>query len=240
MVLVDPSGSGKSTLIRLALRLQDPTLGSICIDGTDIRSVTLYSLRQAIVPVFQDAFVVNGTIARNIFYGKMPFLEGRSLETLIRLAPLQRFRMSDALRVGIHIGSALQHAHENGVTHLDVKPGNVIVTPNGLPVLFDFGAARGLGETRPDTVIGNGRFHFTGRMQLGSDGSSKRCVRPRRDGLQHADRRPAVWTWNSQKPVSAIYGRSRPGSPLAAVTAEGARRSDFVLSQSKRSRAPRT
>jgi serine/threonine protein kinase len=97
----------------------------------------------------------------------MPFLEGRSLASAIDKAPRQRFKVSDALRVAIHIGAALQHVHEQGVIHLDVKPANVIITPNGLPVLFDFGSARRLGSARPPEVIGTDGYISPEECSLG-------------------------------------------------------------------------
>lgn len=100
-------------------------------------------------------------------YLLMPFLEGRSLATVIGQAPRQRFKVSDALRVAIHIGAALQHVHDTGVVHLDVKPANIIVTPNGLPVLFDFGSARKLNVPRPSEVIGTDGYISPEECSLG-------------------------------------------------------------------------
>jgi ABC-type multidrug transport system fused ATPase/permease subunit len=69
VAVVGPSGSGKSTLVRLLLRLWDPSSGAIFIDGIDIRDVTLSSLRRQIAVVFQESFIVRGSIAANIRYG---------------------------------------------------------------------------------------------------------------------------------------------------------------------------
>ena len=68
IALVGPTGVGKTTLTQLLFRFYDPTGGHILIDGKDIRSVTLESLRQCISPVLQDTFLFNGTIADNIAY----------------------------------------------------------------------------------------------------------------------------------------------------------------------------
>jgi ATP-binding cassette, subfamily B, bacterial len=69
VAIVGPSGSGKSTLIQLLLRLHDPDTGMILIDGTDIRDVSLASLRQAIAVVFQEPYLSRGSVADNIRYG---------------------------------------------------------------------------------------------------------------------------------------------------------------------------
>jgi serine/threonine protein kinase len=105
-------------------------------------------------------------------YLLMPFLEGRSLAAAIDQAPRQRFKVSDALRVTIHVGAALQHVHAAGVVHLDVKPANVIVTPNGLPVLFDFGSARRIDAPRPSEVIGTDGYISPEECSLGKVSSA--------------------------------------------------------------------
>ena len=68
VALVGPTGVGKSTMIQLACRFYDPVQGSIKIDGHDLKSVTIQSLRSQIAMVLQDTFLFNGTIAENIAY----------------------------------------------------------------------------------------------------------------------------------------------------------------------------
>lgn len=70
MALVGSSGAGKSTLCSLIPRFYDVTAGSIKIDRTDIRDVTLKSLRNQIGIVQQDIYLFAGTIFENIAYGK--------------------------------------------------------------------------------------------------------------------------------------------------------------------------
>ncbi len=67
---VGPSGGGKSTIFNLLERFYDTQKGSIQINGVDIRSYTLESLRDNIANVSQDVFLFAGTIADNIRYGK--------------------------------------------------------------------------------------------------------------------------------------------------------------------------
>jgi subfamily B ATP-binding cassette protein MsbA len=69
LALVGPSGGGKTTLINLILRFYDCPPNSILIDGNDIRSFTLKSLRSRIAVVSQDAWLFNDTIRNNIVYG---------------------------------------------------------------------------------------------------------------------------------------------------------------------------
>lgn len=69
VALVGPTGAGKSTLLKLLLRLYDVDEGRIVVDGHDIRTVTLDSLREAIGYVSQDTYLFDGTIAENLRYG---------------------------------------------------------------------------------------------------------------------------------------------------------------------------
>jgi len=69
LALVGMSGGGKSTLADLIPRFYDPTFGRITIDGTDLREVTLASLRAQIGIVTQFTFLFNDTVKANIAYG---------------------------------------------------------------------------------------------------------------------------------------------------------------------------
>lgn len=86
-------------------------------------------------------------------YVLMEYLEGRTLADTIEQRPSARLSASDAIRVAIHLGAALEHIHAKGFVHLDVKPDNVMIV-HGRPVLFDFGALRERGSERPAQVHG--------------------------------------------------------------------------------------
>lgn len=70
VALVGSSGAGKTTLCSLIPRFYDVTEGTIRIDGTDIREITLKSLRKHIGVVQQDVYLFAGTIYENILYGR--------------------------------------------------------------------------------------------------------------------------------------------------------------------------
>lgn len=70
IALVGPSGSGKTTICSLLPRFYDVTEGRITIDGKDVRSLTLNSLRNQIGLVQQDVYLFCGTVRENIAYGK--------------------------------------------------------------------------------------------------------------------------------------------------------------------------
>ena len=67
---VGPTGAGKSTIISLVARFYEPTSGVIKIDGQDIRSYTLRSLRQQMSFVLQDTLLFRAPLWKNIAYGK--------------------------------------------------------------------------------------------------------------------------------------------------------------------------
>ena len=71
MALVGPTGAGKSTLVNLLPAFYEATAGKILIDGQDIRSASLESLRENISVVSQEAFLFNGTVRENILYGRL-------------------------------------------------------------------------------------------------------------------------------------------------------------------------
>ncbi|WP_407669708.1 ABC transporter ATP-binding protein [Paenibacillus kobensis] len=71
IALVGHTGSGKSTIMNLLCRFYDPNEGRVLIDGTDIRDVSLDSLRSQIGIVLQDTFIFSGTIRDNIRFGRL-------------------------------------------------------------------------------------------------------------------------------------------------------------------------
>jgi subfamily B ATP-binding cassette protein MsbA len=71
VALVGPSGAGKTTLVNLIPRFYDPTVGSVCIDGHDVRQVQIHSLREQVGIVPQETALFSGTVRDNIAYGKL-------------------------------------------------------------------------------------------------------------------------------------------------------------------------
>ncbi|MDD5573726.1 MAG: ABC transporter ATP-binding protein [Candidatus Omnitrophica bacterium] len=71
LALVGPSGAGKSTLVDLVPRFYDPQKGGIYIDGRDIRTLNVVSLRSLIGMVTQETILFNDSVKDNIAYGKM-------------------------------------------------------------------------------------------------------------------------------------------------------------------------
>ncbi len=98
--------------------------------------------------------------AEGVYYMAMAFIEGRDLRTVLRNHSRSGTRMAYAeiLRVVRDIGAALDYAHQHGVIHRDVKPSNIMVTPDGQAILTDFGLALHV----PEGTIGNtfGTAHY--------------------------------------------------------------------------------
>lgn len=93
VALAGPSGVGKTTLCSLIPRFYEVTCGSIKIDGTDIKDVTLKSLRDHIGVVQQDVYLFMGTIKENIRYGK-PDATDEEVIKAAKLANAHDFIMS--------------------------------------------------------------------------------------------------------------------------------------------------
>lgn len=107
VAIVGPTGAGKTTLVNLLMRFYDPDAGRILLDGTDIRSVSRESLRSRIGMVLQDTWLLNGTIAENIGYGR----PGAGAEEIIAAARAARV---DGFAPALPDGYATQVGDDGG------------------------------------------------------------------------------------------------------------------------------
>lgn len=80
IALVGPTGAGKSTVVNLVSRFYDIESGSVMIDGMDVRSVTLESLRKQMGIMLQDTFIFSGTIMDNIKYSRLDATDEEAIE----------------------------------------------------------------------------------------------------------------------------------------------------------------
>ncbi|HYK37441.1 ABC transporter ATP-binding protein [Alloacidobacterium sp.] len=100
IAVVGPSGSGKSTLLRLLNRLDEPTNGTVLLNGTDVRTLPPRELRRRVGIVMQRAYLFPGTVAENVIFG--PRQHGRmipstEIDDLLTHVGLSGFATRDVL-----------------------------------------------------------------------------------------------------------------------------------------------
>ena len=90
VAIVGASGGGKSTLVSLVSRFCDPLVGSVRIDGHDLRTLTLASLRMHVGVAFEDSFLFSDSVRANIAYGR-PNATDEEIEAAARSAQAHEF-----------------------------------------------------------------------------------------------------------------------------------------------------
>ncbi len=90
VAIVGPSGSGKTTATMLVSRFYDPDRGSVLVDGHDVRTVALHSLRSQVGVVFEESFLFSATVRANIAYGR-PDASDADVEAAARAAQAHGF-----------------------------------------------------------------------------------------------------------------------------------------------------
>ena len=90
IAIIGHTGSGKTTIAQLLLRMYDPTMGSISIDGTDLRQMDLQELRRQISFVPQDVFLFSDTISNNILFSPGGNSNGETATLAARYAVVER------------------------------------------------------------------------------------------------------------------------------------------------------
>ena len=99
-------------------------LGQLCLDHSGIVRVN-------------ESFPENGTA-----YYVMEYIKGQSLHDYVKHSSKGKLSETDALRLFRPICETIAYLHENRVTHLDIKPENILIRENGEPVLIDFGLSK--------------------------------------------------------------------------------------------------
>ena len=108
-------------------------------DKTSAESVERFLNEGSIVAAFNHPNIVtiyDIGITEDVIYISMEFVEGGDLKFRMRQ---KRLTPDEGLDLLEKIGSGLQVAHENGIVHRDVKPGNILFRKDGTPLLSDFG-----------------------------------------------------------------------------------------------------
>ena len=123
---------------KVALKVLHPELAATVGPERFSREVRLAARLQHphILPLFDS-----GEAAGHLWY-TMPYVEGESLRDRLRREP--QVPLDEALRICHEVAQALGYAHEHGVIHRDIKPGNLLLTTDGNVLVADFGVARAL------------------------------------------------------------------------------------------------
>ncbi len=90
LALVGPTGAGKSTAVKLLLRLYEVDEGAVRVDGTDVRDVTVSSLRESVGYVSQETFLFYGTVRDNVAYG-LPDADDEAIREAAKAAEAHEF-----------------------------------------------------------------------------------------------------------------------------------------------------
>jgi len=103
VAFVGPTGAGKSTMAKLANRFYDPTSGRVLLDGVDIKTVTLRSLRSQLGVVPQEAFLFAGSIRTNLSFGQ-PHATDEEINTAVDVVGLRELvdRLPRGLDTPVH------------------------------------------------------------------------------------------------------------------------------------------
>jgi ATP-binding cassette subfamily B protein len=103
VAFVGPTGAGKSTMAKLANRFYDPTSGRVLLDGVDIKTVTLHSLRSQLGVVPQEPFLFAGSIRLNLSFGR-PGATEEEIDTAIDVVGLRELvdRLPQGLDTVVH------------------------------------------------------------------------------------------------------------------------------------------
>ncbi len=103
----------------------------------EARRLNSLSLQHPGIVQVNESFEANGTA-----YYVMEFVEGESLRHMVEHRKDKRLSEDEAVGIISRVGASLTYLHSNRLTHLDVKPDNILIRNNGQPVLIDFGLAK--------------------------------------------------------------------------------------------------
>jgi hypothetical protein len=146
----------------------------------------------------------------------LELVEGETLADRLVHGPL---RLPDALRVAQQIAAALDAAHERGVVHRDLKPGNVMLRADGLVKVLDFGLAKlteaGSGASSSETAT-----RATDITRPGIILGSPAYVAPEQIGGTAATKRSDIWAFGALLYELLTGRRAFPGSDVSHVLAE--------------------
>src|SRR5262249_5847739 len=133
--------------------------------------------------------------AARIRFLVLELVEGQTLAECLKSGPLD---IPECLRIAVGIAEALEAAHEKGVVHRDLKPGNVKITPAGKVKVLDFGLAKALGEAEPAHASGDLTALSTATVQETKAGAvmgTAAYMSPEQAEARPTDKRSDVWSF---------------------------------------------
>ena len=141
----------------------------------------------------------------------MELVPGETLAERIARGPLP---LSEVLALGRQIAEGLEAAHEKGIVHLDLKPANVKITPDGQAKVLDFGLARTAGPV-PSPVISE--MPTATAAPLGTISGTIAYMSPEQARGQPVDRRADVWAFGATLYEALTARRAFPGATVSDV-----------------------
>jgi len=174
----------------------------------------LASLNHPNIAIVHGLVEANGQLAL-----VMELVPGETLGASIRRHAMPA---SESLQIALQIAEALEAAHEKGVVHRDMKPGNVMITPTGLVKVLDFGLAAIIqGAPSTPTNPTDSRTVTMGATQAGVIMGTPAYMSPEQASGTHVDRRADIWSYGvvlwemlSRKP---LFGGGTNAHTLADV-----------------------
>jgi eukaryotic-like serine/threonine-protein kinase len=139
---------------QVAVKLLKPTLAADPIVAERFRreAIAVAQLSHPNIVAVYDAIEDTSGDSRRLAV-VMQLVNGKSLRQL--LDEQRRLSPDLTIHIGSCVAAALDSAHRAGLVHRDVKPGNILITPDGRVLLTDFGIAKGLGATGDDLTSAN-------------------------------------------------------------------------------------
>ncbi len=139
---------------QVAVKLLKPTLAADPVVAERFRreAIAVAQLSHPNIVAVYDAIEDTSGDSRRLAV-VMQLVNGKSLRQL--LDEQRRLSPDLTIHIGSCVAAALDSAHRAGLVHRDVKPGNILITPDGRVLLTDFGIAKGLGATGDDLTSAN-------------------------------------------------------------------------------------